>query len=180
MANWIVSAIRSDNYILRAYNKKFICKIGLNGFVNKHKKKEGDLKTPIGKWKIKSIFYRHDKLSLQKAIQKKRLKLNIISKKCIWCDDPTSSYYNKYVSINNFVNSFEQSHEKLWRQDNTYDLIIEINYNQKPIIAGKGSAIFIHCNSKDALSTKGCISLDKKDLIFLINKLKRNDYLIIK
>ena len=56
-----------------------------------------------------------------------------------WCDDPKSKNYNKLISLPcNF------SHEKLYRKDNIYDLILVLNYNFKPIVKNKGSAIFIH------------------------------------
>ena len=55
-----------------------------------------------------------------------------------WCDDVKSSNYNKLININN-----TERHEKLFRKNNYYDLIIPINYNSKNQ-KKQGSAIFIH------------------------------------
>ena len=55
--------------------------------------------------------------------------LNKITKNCGWCDDPFSKNYNKYIKIkkrNNFT------YEKLWREDNAYDILINLDYNQNP------------------------------------------------
>ena len=65
------------------------------------------------------------------------------------------------------------------RNDNVYNFFLEIDYNQNPIIKGKGSAIFIHASFDDRRSTKGCLAIDKNHLIFLINNLKRKNYLKI-
>ena len=80
-----------------------------------------------------------------------------------WCDDVENKYYNKLIKLPcNF------SHEKLYRKDNIYDLIIPINYNTSKIAKGKGSAIFLHIAKKNYSPTKGCIALNKRDLILLL------------
>ena len=60
-----------------------------------------------------------------------------------WCDDPKSKKYNQLIKLPN-----EYNHEKLYRKDNVYDLILVLNYNTRPIIKNKGSAIFIHIAKK--------------------------------
>ena len=74
-----------------------------------------------------------------------------------WCDDiKNSKKYNELIKTNEKV-----KHEKLYRQDTKYDLLIPIEYNTKKKILGKGSAIFIHL-TKDYEGTDGCIALNKK------------------
>ena len=70
--------------------------------------------------------------------------------------------------------------EKLWREDQAYDIVIETSYNTQPIVKGKGSAIFIHCSFSDYRKTAGCIALKKKDLIILIKNLSKKTNLEIK
>ncbi len=60
----------------------------------------------------------------------------------------------------------------LYRNDNIYDLILVLNYNMKPIIKNKGSAIFIHIAKKNYKKTAGCIALKKIDLIKIVIKNK--------
>ena len=66
------------------------------------------------------------------------------------------------------------SHEKLYRKDNLYDLIVVLDYNMNPIIKNKGSAIFIHIANNSYKKTKGCIALRKKHLIKIISQIKKN------
>ena len=84
-----------------------------------------------------------------------------------WCDDPTDKYYNKEIKITN-----NQSHEKLFKKDNTYDYFIVINYNTKKRIPYKGSAIFIHL-TKNYKATAGCIALKKKDFLILLKLINK-------
>ena len=46
-----------------------------------------------------------------------------------WCDDFRSKDYNKEIKF-----PFNYRAEKLYRSDNIYDIIIEINYNKSPTI----------------------------------------------
>ena len=66
-----------------------------------------------------------------------------------------------------------KGYESLYRGDEAYDIIVEIKYNQRPIIRNKGSAIFLHCSFSNLRSTAGCIAVEKKDLIFLITNLAK-------
>ena len=148
-------------------NYKIKCAIGKNGITKN--KQEGDLKTPKGIFKLKKIFYRKDRIKIKTVLKKKNIKKNMG-----WCDDPASKYYNKEIKF-----PFKGSAEKLWRKDNIYDLIIVINYNFNPIIKNKGSAIFVHICKKNYAATKGCIAINKKDMINLLANIKRNTNLII-
>ena len=86
-----------------------------------------------------------------------------------WCDDPLSKNYNKLIKLPS-----KFGHEKLYRKDKLYDLILVLNYNLKPILKNKGSAIFIHITNKNYKETKGCVGLKKRDLIFILNDIKKN------
>ena len=86
-----------------------------------------------------------------------------------WCDDPDSKNYNQLISIPS-----KYSYERLFRKENTYDLIIVLNYNMMPVIKNKGSAIFIHIAKKRFQPTEGCIAISKKNLLYLIKKISKN------
>ena len=175
--NWIVTKV-NQNYILRSGKKKFKCQVGAGGLKVHTKKIEGDKATPIGKWKLKSIYYRSDKM-LKPLMRAKTFKINKITKNCGWCDDPNSYSYNKFINTKNFC-SENVNFEKLWREDQAYDIVLETSYNTKPIIKGKGSAIFIHCSFPDYRKTAGCIALNKKDFSILIKNLSKKTNLEIK
>ena len=92
-----------------------------------------------------------------------------IKKNMGWCDDPKSNFYNQEISLPN-----KFGYEKLYRNDNLYDLIFVLNYNINPIIKNKGSAIFIHIAKKNYKKTSGCIALKKKHMIKLISLIQKN------
>jgi len=144
-------------------NYKAKCSIGKRGIG--YKRKEGDLITPKGKYKIKYILYRKDRV---KKIQTKIKKI-IINKKMGWCDDPQSKQYNKLIKL-----PFNYGHEKLYKKENIYDIILVLNYNMSPIIKNKGSAIFIHVSKRNYKKTEGCVALKKIHLIKVLKELKNN------
>jgi len=86
-----------------------------------------------------------------------------------WCDDPKSSHYNKIVKL-----PFAHKHEKLYKKENIYDIILVLNYNMKPVKKNKGSAIFIHVAKNNFKKTEGCIAIKKLDLIKLLRGINRN------
>ncbi len=85
-----------------------------------------------------------------------------------WCDDIRSKDYNKLISF-----PFKYSAEKLYKKENTYDIILVLNYNNNPIRKGKGSAIFIHIAKRNYKSTEGCIAMSKNDLKKIIKKINK-------
>jgi L,D-peptidoglycan transpeptidase YkuD (ErfK/YbiS/YcfS/YnhG family) len=153
---------------LKYKNLKFRCALGKNGI--KIKKREGDKITPKGIYKIVKVYFRKDRI---KKIST-RIRCNYIKKDMGWCDDPKSKKYNKLIKL-----PTEFSHEKLYRKDNIYDLILVLNYNMRPIIKNKGSAIFIHIANKNYKPTQGCISLKKKDLTKILSLLTKKTKVLI-
>ena len=139
------------------------CAIGKKGVGVK--KKEGDLITPKGEFKIIKIFYRKDRLY---RIQTKLKKIEI-TKDLGWCNDSKSNKYNKLIKY-----PFKFSSEKLYRTDNIYDIILVLDFNSKPIKFGKGSAIFIHVAKKNYSKTQGCIAINKVNLIKIVKKIDKN------
>jgi L,D-peptidoglycan transpeptidase YkuD (ErfK/YbiS/YcfS/YnhG family) len=154
--------IKKSGY-LQYKNLKFRCALGKAGI--KKKEKEGDNVTPKGTFKITKMYYRPDKIkNITSLVKKIKIKNNMG-----WCDDPSSNLYNRQIKLPN-----KFGHEKLYRKDNLYDLILVLNYNVNPIRKNKGSAIFIHIAKKNYKKTKGCIALKKKHLIELVSKIKKN------
>ena len=142
---------------------KVKCALGKRGIGLK--KKEGDLITPTGQYKIKYILYRKDRI---KKIQSNIRKI-VINKNMGWCDDPRSKKYNKLVNL-----PFNDNYEKLFKRQNIYDIILVLNYNMSPIRKNKGSAIFIHIAKKNYEKTKGCIAIKKVELLKILKEIKIN------
>ena len=129
------------------------------------KRKEGDLITPRGRYKIKFILYRKDRV---KRINSK-IKKVVIKKNLGWCDDPKSKQYNKLVKLPSKYNC-----EKLHKKENIYDIILVLDFNMNPIRKNKGSAIFIHIAKKKFTPTKGCVAISKNVLKKILSKINKN------
>ena len=135
----------------------FKCCVGKNGLSKL--KVEGDKRTPIGIFKLGNLYFRKDRI--------RRLKSNFktfkINKFTGWCDDTKSKkYYNKLIKVNKKL-----KHEKLFRKDHKYDLLIPIKYNFKKRVLGRGSCIFLHL-TRDYKPTAGCIALNKNDFMVML------------
>ena len=139
----------------------FKCSIGKNG--TKANKIEGDKATPKGTFLLKEVYYRADRIKNLNT----KLNLKKIYPNMGWCDDPLSKNYNSLINTKNNVH-----HEKMFRKDHQYDVVIVLDYNLKKPIPYKGSAIFIHL-TKNYKSTNGCISLSKKDLLILLRLISK-------
>jgi L,D-peptidoglycan transpeptidase YkuD (ErfK/YbiS/YcfS/YnhG family) len=147
---------------LKYKDLKFKCALGKAGIGKK--KIEGDNITPKGVFRIVKIYYRKDRLKKLSS----KFTLIEITKSMGWCDDPKSSKYNQSIRL-----PTKYGHEILYRRDNIYDLILVLNYNMKPVIKNKGSAIFIHIAKKNYKKTLGCVALKKNDLIKILQIIKR-------
>ena len=140
---------------------KFKCSIGKNGKTSK--KIEGDNKTPKGFYALGPLYYRKDRLPKLST----KLKKIEIMKNFGWCDDVKSKFYNKPIKTNINVR-----HEKLYRDDKKYDLLIPIEYNSKKPKKNKGSAIFLHLTS-NYKKTQGCVAIKEKDMLILLNLINK-------
>lgn len=147
---------------LQANNRLVACRIGREGIAAVGEKREGDLKTPSGSFALRCVYYRPDRMEAPKTA----LPVIALTPEDGWCDDPAHPLYNQFVKL-----PFDGRHEKLWREDHVYDLIIPLGYNdgvESPIIAGAGSAIFMHLMREDGVGTEGCIALKRDDLLELL------------
>lgn len=147
---------------------QFKCTIGENGFTSD--KTEGDGKTPIGSFLFRRAYYRPDRIDKPQA----NIPLHTITKQCGWCDDPTSDSYNRYIQ-----KPFEASHERLWLDEEMYDLLIVVGHNDSPPEPYKGSAIFIHLINPNGSATKGCIGLEKLALLQILAQATPETKLVI-
>ena len=74
-------------------------------------------------------------------------------------------------------------HQKHWRLVNQslvkYDLLFDIGYNARPVIKGKGSAIFLHLSDKKYKPTNGCVAILKKDFLKILPLIQKNTKILI-
>ena len=147
---------------------EFKCTIGKRGLSKN--KREGDKKTPTGRFKLGNLYFRSDRIKKPETV----IKSVPIKKNMGWCDDVKSKkFYNKLINIKNKIR-----HERLYRKDFKYDLFIPLSYNTNPVKIGKGSAIFLHL-TKNYKPTAGCIALQEKDFLILIKLLNKKTKIYI-
>ena len=150
-----------DKHTLQVDQFYFNCCIGKNGLTKK--KVEGDKKTPMGVFKIGNLYYRKDRINKPNT----NLKIIPITKNLGCGDDILSKEtYNKLSKIRK-----KYSHEKLFRKDHKYDLLIQIKFNTKKKIGG-GSCIFIHLTN-NYNPTAGCIALKKNDFLIMLKLMNK-------
>ena len=140
--------------------RRWRCTVGAGGI--REDKVEGDAATPAGTWPLRRLYFRNDRLVLPKV----RLPARPIAEHDGWCDDPRSPSYNRLVRIPN-----EWSHEKMWREDGLYDLVVVVGYNDDPPEGEWGSAIFLHIARDDYGPTQGCVAFARDDLLDLVGRI---------
>ena len=153
--------IKKHSLLYKSYKLK--CSIGKSGATDL--KKEGDLATPRGIFKLGLLYYRKDRNKSLKCKIRKR----VIKKNMGWCDDSRSKKYNQEITF-----PFKDGAEKLFRKDRMYDIFINIKYNHSPAVKGKGSAIFLHLTNKKYKPTNGCVAILKKDFLKLLPSINKN------
>lgn len=143
--------------VLRFGPHRARCAIGAAGVTND--KKEGDGATPTGRFALRRIWYRPDRLKPPESA----LPMGIISPKSGWCDASDAAGYNRPVT-----RPFAASHERLWRRDHLYDVFFELGYNDDPVMKDRGSAIFLHLQKNNFQPTLGCVAVAMPSMLFLI------------
>jgi L,D-peptidoglycan transpeptidase YkuD (ErfK/YbiS/YcfS/YnhG family) len=146
----------------------FPCSWGHGGI--KNSKKEGDGATPVGNFPFRRVFYRADRMDKPQTV----LPLQALTQQDGWCDDIYDEQYNQHVLL-----PYGGHHEKLWREDHVYDLILVVGHNDDPVIPGNGSAIFIHLLRPEGGSTKGCIALYPQDLLKVMKDCTQKSSLVV-
>ena len=140
--------------------RRWRCVLGAGGV--REDKVEGDAATPAGEFPLRRIYFRNDRLVLPKV----RLPARPSAEHDGWCDDPRSPSYNRLVRIPN-----DWSHERMWREDGLYDLVVVVGYNDDPPEGEWGSAIFLHIAREDLSPTHGCVAFSRDDLMELVQLL---------
>ena len=71
-----------------------------------------------------------------------------------WCEDPADRRYNRAIRL-----AAQSTADRLWRADDLYDLVVELDHNARPRVAGRGSAVFIHVARPGLRPTAGCVAM---------------------
>ena len=118
-------------------------------------KREGDGATPRGRFRLRRLWWRADRGLRPQTL----LPLRPIRRDDAWSEDPSDRRYNHPVR-----RKAGEPGDRLWRDDHLYDLIIELDHNSRPRVAGRGSAVFVHVARPGFAPTAGCVALESKRL----------------
>lgn len=155
--------------ILRFQGKEYKCALGRGGVGIK--RGEGDNVTPVGTYNLEQAFYRPDKLDRPAS----GLDFRATKENQGWCVDPNDSEnYNKPVTL-----PHPDNHERMWRNDDIYDIVVVFGYNTRPVQLGLGSAYFIHVARANYSPTEGCVALSKPDLLEILKQIKPATKIVI-
>ena len=151
---------------LRFVGRYWPCSIGRGGI--KTNKREGDGATPRGTHAITGMLYRPDRIArpVPWAVPVRRGDL--------WSDDPRDPEYNLMVRA-----PHQYSHERLWRGDSLYDLVLLTDWNWPHSIPGRGSAIFLHRWRRPGYATEGCVALSPGNLLRIAQRITPGSRLIV-
>jgi L,D-peptidoglycan transpeptidase YkuD (ErfK/YbiS/YcfS/YnhG family) len=136
------------------------CALGQSGLVRA--KREGDGGTPIGRHRVLGGFYRPDRTRRPRTT----LKLIPIRPDDGWCDAPGDRRYNRPVRL-----PYKASHERMWRDDHLYDIVLDLSWNRRPAVPGRGSAIFLHSARPGFAPTEGCVAVDRRVIARLVERI---------
>jgi L,D-peptidoglycan transpeptidase YkuD (ErfK/YbiS/YcfS/YnhG family) len=116
---------------------------------------EGDGATPRGRFRLVRLWWRADRHPRPST----GLPTRRITPDLAWCEDTSDRRYNQP-----FRRSANEPGDRLWRRDGLYDFVIEIDHNQRPRVANRGSAVFLHVVQPNGSPTAGCIAFRAADL----------------
>lgn len=133
------------------------CALGYGGL--SANKREGDGATPVGRFALRRVLYRADRVTLPPLA----LPVATIDPSDGWCDDPASPDYNRPIKLPSTAR-----HEQMWRKDVLYNIVVVIGHNDDPPVPGAGSAIFLHVARDDYRPTEGCVAIAQSDLMALL------------
>ncbi|MDI4656870.1 L,D-transpeptidase family protein [Xanthobacter autotrophicus] len=137
-------------------------------------KREGDGRTPAGRWRIERLLFRPDHGPRPVT----HLPCRPLKPSDGWCDDAADRRYNRPVALP-IGGTRKVSHERMWRDDGLYDLVLVLDHNTCPRVAGRGSAVFVHLARPGFRPTEGCVALRRADMLRLLSRLSRASRLLI-
>jgi L,D-peptidoglycan transpeptidase YkuD (ErfK/YbiS/YcfS/YnhG family) len=91
-----------------------------------------------------------------------------------WCETAGDRNYNRLVRM-----PYAASHETMQRDDNLYDIVVELSHNERPRVQGHGSAVFFHLRRPDGGPTAGCIAVSLRDMKIILALCGRKTKLVV-
>jgi L,D-peptidoglycan transpeptidase YkuD (ErfK/YbiS/YcfS/YnhG family) len=154
--------------LVRLGNLRLQCALGAGGVTRF--KREGDGATPIGRYRLLSLKVRRDRVVGPRCA----VPASPTRADDAWCEDPRSGNYNRLIRWPAGAEG-----DRLARDDRLYDVIGILDWNIRPRVSYRGSAIFLHLCRPGYRPTAGCIALEPGDLKRLIAACGRNPVFVV-
>jgi L,D-peptidoglycan transpeptidase YkuD (ErfK/YbiS/YcfS/YnhG family) len=163
---------RSTTAVVRLWTREGACwrldagpwraHIGRDGLSTNHH--EGDGTTPVGSFGIEPTLYGNA------ASPGVRYRYRRLSCGDWWDEDPASPTYNSFRHLGCGTTPAFAAGDPLWRSPTAYRHFAALDYNTRPAVPGRGSAIFVH--EDVGVPTSGCVSLPRARLVTLLRWLR--------
>ncbi|MCO5064390.1 MAG: L,D-transpeptidase family protein [Rhizobiaceae bacterium] len=153
--------------ILNVGGTAFPCALGRGGI--RSLKREGDGATPLADMRLLRGYVRDGRFQYRSMLPLER-----ISPTLGWCEVPGDRNYNRPVKM-----PYAASHERMMRDDHLYDACIVLDWNVRPRVRGRGSAIFFHLARPGFSPTEGCVAVSKQVMRRLLPLLGRQTILSV-
>ncbi|MDQ0325438.1 L,D-peptidoglycan transpeptidase YkuD (ErfK/YbiS/YcfS/YnhG family) [Rhodopseudomonas julia] len=147
------------------------CAIGRSGVTHAKQKREGDGKSPIGRYGLEWCALRPDR---RPPMPRPQLATIVLRQSDGWCDEPTSSAYNRAVRLPVSIST-----ETMWRPDGLYDAVIGLSHNTAPRQRRMGSAIFFHLARPGLQGTEGCVAIPRAAMRRILPFLSEKTQMVI-
>jgi L,D-peptidoglycan transpeptidase YkuD (ErfK/YbiS/YcfS/YnhG family) len=134
----------------------YTARVGWNGL--RANRREGDGTTPIGTFGISARMYGN---APNPGVRFRYTRLRCGD---WWVEDPASSAYNTFQRIGcGRRPPFKVTTPDMSKDRTAYAFLAVIEFNMNPIVAGRGSGIFLHVQTRSP--TNGCVSLPHPQLL---------------
>jgi L,D-peptidoglycan transpeptidase YkuD (ErfK/YbiS/YcfS/YnhG family) len=140
------------------------CALGRSGI--SAAKREGDGATPLARMRLLGGYFRTGQ-GRDIAPGRAGLPMRPIARDLGWCDAPQSPSYNRPVRL-----PFPAGHERMSRPDRLYDAVLVLDWNIRPRVRNRGSAIFLHLARPGFAPTEGCIAVSRRTMSRLLAALR--------
>lgn len=148
---------RSHRGMLEAGGALYPCAIGRSGLALR--KREGDGTTPIGRWRMRTLIFRPDRMAKPST----GLPAVAMAPHDAWCEVPDARDYNRPVRLPHPLAT-----DCLWRDDHLYDFLVVLGHNDDPPVSPLGSAVFFHLAREDYGPTAGCVAVSRPDMLKIL------------
>jgi L,D-peptidoglycan transpeptidase YkuD (ErfK/YbiS/YcfS/YnhG family) len=144
------------------------CALGRSG--RRALKREGDGATPLGRHPVRYVLWRADRgLPPRTALPCRPIRPDDG-----WCDAVGDRNYNRPVR-----HPYPASAERLWRDDDLYDVVVVLAANERPRKQGAGSALFMHLARPGYQPTAGCVALTRRDISRVLGRMRRRGSILV-